>query len=183
MADERTRRKPKYFVANRGSESEGDSDEESARYNPQLFSPPYPPKAQYSAHNTNHPPSLTTDFSSPYSQDTNSHPSLSSPSSASSQAADESTPPPGTPGSTLTLSSSPSVPIKPSHQSQESIVYSDRYANDYNMATSSRAGKIMNQIKSFTRSHPRTPVDASSRRPRTVSFVPILFAARCSGIV
>lgn len=162
------RRRNRYFIANRGSDSEGGSDEEFSDRR-RLPSPAYhglhPPHPSNSPH---YPPILTTDFAPKHTQDFSSHPSLSSPSSASSQAADESTPPPATPGSTLSLppSSSPPVPIKLPQQPHESIPYTERHNSGDNLQPS-RAKHYMTRL--FDRGAQRAPVDSSSlgRRPRT----------------
>ncbi|KAF6766134.1 STE/STE11 protein kinase [Ephemerocybe angulata] len=151
------RKQHKYFIANKGSESDGESDEELNNDRRRVYSPPYLASSQPSANGTHYPPTLTTDFALRHHQDTSNHPSLSSPSSASSHAADESTPPPATPGATL------AALIEPiNHET----------APDQSLPSASRTTKFLNHMNIFPRTQPRTPVDsAPGRRPRTSPVV------------
>jgi len=167
------RRRPLYYVANRGSdesdEGANSEDDRSPYYHHAYLSSP-----QQSPHPRvhPHPPALTTSFPSPYTHDNNSkHPSLSSPSSASSQAADESTPPPTTPSVTLPLSSCPPVSIKPTAQhSQDSISLGDRFPSDHSLTSNGRP-RYMQPFLSRG-SNARAPVESNPvGRPRTVSVI------------
>ena len=164
------RKQPKYYIANQGSESEGESDEQRERDRRYIYSPYHTP----SQPSPSLPPVVTTDFPSRYPQDSSSHPSLSSPSSASSHAATESTPPPPTPVSTLPFTSSPPVPIKPSQPVYE---LNDRYATDPTPPSASR----QRFVHPYSRAQSRPPaVDRNpSHRPRTVSPLFVIMLKAC----
>ncbi|EAU93145.2 STE/STE11 protein kinase [Coprinopsis cinerea okayama7 len=164
----------KYFVANRGSDSENDSDDDNDKppiFNSYHYSAPYHSKPPPTDPYDHHPPALRTDLGSSYVQDHNHRPSLSSPSSLSSHAADESTPPPPTPGVSLPLASPPTIPAKPVHPLHEALPINDRHYPDVHQ-TSARGGTVTNMLTNLRNwrhgSTPRTPVEASAaRRPRT----------------
>ncbi|TFK30354.1 Pkinase-domain-containing protein [Coprinopsis marcescibilis] len=159
-----------YYVANRGSDSENESDDDHpAIYNSYHYTPPYlakQPPEQYPGH----PLALRTDLGGSYTQDYIHRPPLSSPSSASSPAADDSTPPPATPGVSLPHSSTPLAPHKPLYSHHESPSVDRRPSDNPSYpAPSSSRGPVNTVINSFRNwragSNSRTPAERSPVRP------------------
>ncbi|KAF9015072.1 hypothetical protein BDQ17DRAFT_1268604 [Cyathus striatus] len=183
MSEDPSRRRPKvhYYVANPSSGESDDSDDTS----PHASSVPHPPYApsSYSYPNNlsqgpsnrpsqpyNYPPKLTTDLhvNYPHYQPSLSHPSLSSPSSTSSPAQEE-TPPPTTPGLQSSSVDPPSEsPSFPHDTPASSSSLHERPVLDIAHSSTSRAGKLLQHIKSpFVTRGPRAQGESAPRRPRT----------------
>jgi hypothetical protein len=175
----KTRKGKVLYVANPGS---GDSDEASDDDRPRrpsgsggypnsfrrpqhsnAYSNPNPnPPYKLTASN-NHPPPLTTiDLTSIYSHHQTPHPPQSSPSTASSPAVEDPTPLPP-----VTLPVSP--PEIPPSSYQDPTIFDSR---DLHQPSTSRAGKLLQTIKAPFGRVPKTTVDSSPRRPKTVFRTP-----------
>lgn len=163
--------KPRFYVINRGSGSEGSDEEAQVLAKPttgllrirNLPNPPRLPPAQA--------PSISTNINIRGPRYQPSYQSLSSPSpttTSSPGANDESTPPPVTPGLTLP----PADFIPDVSQAQELLT--DAYSANRDLPTS-RAGKFMQSLKSPFHKSPAYHRPPSAPSPKRPSIVRTLF--------
>lgn len=176
----KTRKGKVLYVANPGS---GDSDEASDDDRPRRPSGsgsypnsfrrpqhsnaysnpnPYPPYKLTTPSNNLPPPLTTIDLIPNYSHHQTPHPPQSSPSTASSPAVEDPTSLPA-----VTLPVSPPE-IAPSSY-QDPSIFDGR---DLHQPSTSRAGKLLQTIKAPFGRVPKTTVDSSPRRPKTVFRTP-----------